>query len=370
MNVTEELILRTLSTVKDPDLHRDIVSLGFIQNIKIQNSSVSLDLVLTTPACPVRDQMKQECETKLRNLPGVSKVEINMKAEVRGRPGLNQASVLPGVRNTIAVASGKGGVGKSTVAANLALALAKTGAKVGLLDCDVYGPSIPLMFGLTGQKPDVTEDQKILPIPAHGIVVMSIGFLTDDNAPVIWRGPMVHQIIQQFLTRVAWGELDYLILDLPPGTGDTQLTLTQSASLSGAVIVTTPQEVSLIDARKGLQMFQKVNVPVLGIIENMSYFCCPGCGKVAEIFRRGGAKKVSEAFNVPMLGEIPIDPAVVETGDQGVPIVAAKPDSLIARVYQAIAGALAAQVSIANMSGSEKAAAAGPVHIQWQTKKK
>ena len=256
--LTETLVLETLKSVKDPDLHRDIVSLGFIKDLKVEGGTVRFNLELTTPACPVKDQLKQECEEKVRRLPGVSKVEVKMSAQVKGRPSFETASVLPGVRNIIAIASGKGGVGKSTVAANLALAFAKTGAQVGLLDCDVYGPSIPLMFGLVGKQPQVSQDQKIMPLGACGIRIMSIGFLTNDQSPVIWRGPMVHQILQQFLTRVQWGELDYLMLDLPPGTGDAQLTLTQTTSLSGAVIVTTPQEVSLIDARKGLQMFQKV----------------------------------------------------------------------------------------------------------------
>jgi ATP-binding protein involved in chromosome partitioning len=358
--VTQDEILKTLKTVKDPDLQRDIVSLGFVKNLEIRDGSVRLDLELTTPACPVKDQLKAECETKVRALAGVSKVEVNLKAQVRGRPAFERAQVLPGVRNIIAIASGKGGVGKSTVCANLAAAFAKTGALVGLLDCDIYGPSIPLMFGLAGRQPKVTQDQKIIPLEAHGVRLMSIGFIATENSPLIWRGPMVHQMIQQFLTRVAWGELDYLMLDLPPGTGDAQLTLTQSASLSGAVIVTTPQEVSLIDARKGLQMFQKVNVPVLGLVENMSYFSCPDCGKVADIFRRGGGRRMSEELKVPLLGEIPIDPEIAETGDRGVPLVAAKPDSNIAKVYQVIAGAVAAQMSILHVKREPAAAPSVP----------
>ena len=364
-SISEELVLKTLRTVQDPDLHRDIVSLGFVKNLEIKNGLVKFNIELTTPACPVKDRLKEECESKIRQLPGVSNVQVTLTAQVRGRSGFEQAAVLPGVRNIIAIASGKGGVGKSTVAANLALAMAKTGAKVGLLDCDIYGPSVPLMFGLTGQQPQVTADQKIVPLEAHGIRLMSIGFLAGEKTPVIWRGPMVHQILQQFLTRVQWGELDYLVLDLPPGTGDAQLTLTQSAPLSGAVIVTTPQEVSLIDARKGLQMFQKVNVPVLGLIENMSYFACPDCGKVVEIFRRGGGEKMSQELNVPLLGEIPIDPEIVRTGDQGIPIVAAQPDSQTAKVYQIIAGAIAAQMSIANM----KSGLTEPVDIKWEARK-
>ncbi|OGX04952.1 MAG: hypothetical protein A3G87_06190 [Omnitrophica bacterium RIFCSPLOWO2_12_FULL_50_11] len=363
-NLTEQKVLEALRSVKDPDLKRDIVSLGFVKNIRIDGGRVCFDVELTTPACPVKDQLKEDCIRSVRNLEGVSGVEVNMKSDVKGRASFETAKVLPGVRNIIAVASGKGGVGKSTVAANLAVALVKAGAKVGLLDCDIYGPSMPLMFGLVGRKPEVTSDERIVPIEAHGVHVMSIGFLTSDKTPVIWRGPMVHQMIQQFLTRVAWGKLDYLILDLPPGTGDAQLTLTQTAELSGAVIVTTPQEVSLVDARKGLQMFEKVKVPVLGIIENMSYFSCPDCGKVFEIFGRGGARKISEELNVPLLGEIPIDPAIVETGDRGMPMVAARPDSLTAKVYGIVARAIAAQMSIANM----KPDMAKAVDFQWKTK--
>lgn len=363
--ITEAKILETLKSVKDPDLHRDIVSLGFVKNIQIQNGDVRFDIELTTPACPVKDQLKQECETKIKDLPGVSHVEINMTSNVRSRPEFGRSEVLPQVRNVIAIASGKGGVGKSTVTANLALALAKTGAKVGLLDCDVYGPSMPLMFGLVGEQPNITHEQKISPLKAHGITLMSIGFLSQEKAPIIWRGPMVHQILQQFLTRVEWGELDYLLLDLPPGTGDAQLTLTQTASISGAVIVTTPQEVSLIDARKGLQMFEKVNVPVLGLIENMSYYACSDCGKVVNIFKRGGGQKMSQELGIPLLGEIPIDPEIVETGDQGKPIVIAKPDSQSAKIYQIIAGAVAAQLSIAHMKGDQNS----PIDLKWQTNK-
>lgn len=362
--ITEDIVLQTLKSVKDPDLHRDIVSLGFVKKVNIHNDGVEVDIELTTPACPVKDQLKRECEDKLRNIKGISSVQVNMSAQVRGRSEFQTSKILPGVRNIIAIASGKGGVGKSTVAANLALALSKSGAQVGLLDCDIYGPSMPMMFNLTGRQPDLTEDQRIIPLEAHGIKLMSIGFLTNEDSPVIWRGPMVHQIIQQFLTRVEWGELDYLMLDLPPGTGDAQLTLTQTAPLTGAVIVTTPQEVSLIDARKGLQMFQKVNVPVLGLIENMSYFACPDCGKVSEIFRKGGGEKMSQELGVPLLGQIPIDPMVAETGDTGTPIVVAHPESQTAKIYQIISGAIAAQLSITNMNSGFNS----PIDIKWETK--
>jgi ATP-binding protein involved in chromosome partitioning len=362
--MNEQKILEALKVVKDPDLQRDIVSLGFIKNLKIEGTHVSFVLELTTPACPVKDQLKSECEQVVSKLEGVRAVSVELKAQVSARPSFESAKILPGVRNIIAIASGKGGVGKSTVTANLAVALSESGAKVGLLDCDIYGPSMPTMFGLTGKRPEVAEGGQILPIQAYGIQLMSIGFLSSDKTPVIWRGPMVHQMIQQFLSRVAWGELDYLLLDLPPGTGDAQLTLTQSTALSGAVIVTTPQEVSLIDARKGFQMFEKVNVPVLGIIENMSYFACPHCEKVSEIFTRGGGAKMAAELGVPVLGEIPIDPEIVKTGDAGLPVVKARPDSASAKIYRILGGAIAAQMSIANSKG----AAAQSVDLEWQTK--
>jgi len=349
MSVNEKQVLDVLRTVMDPDLNQDLVSLGFVKNLKIEGGKVSFTIELTTPACPVRERFKRECDTKLRALDGVTEVEIYMTSRVSGRADFERAEALAGVRNSIAVASGKGGVGKSTVAANLALALSKTGARVGLLDCDIYGPSIPLMFGLKGRMPEVSEDQKILPLEAHGISIMSIGLLTTEDTPVIWRGPMVHNMIQQFLTQIKWSSLDYLILDLPPGTGDVQLTLTQSALLSGAVIVTTPQQVSLIDAEKGLKMFEKVNVPVLGLIENMSYFACPDCGKVAEIFKRGGGKELAHELEVPFLGELPIDPDVVRSGDEGAPIIVRNPVSPSAKAYEEIAARMAAQLSIANL---------------------
>ncbi len=363
-SISEQEILNALKVVKDPDLNRDIVSLGFVKKIKIDQGKVSFDLELTTPACPVKEELKKGCEEAVRKLPGVSHVAVELKSHVSSRPQFGQTTVLPQVRNVIAVASGKGGVGKSTVTANLALALSDSGAKVGLLDCDIYGPSIPTMFGVRGKKLESTVDQKILPLKACGISLLSIGFLSDDKTAVIWRGPMVHQIIQQFLTRVEWGELDYLLLDLPPGTGDAQLTITQTVALSGAVIITTPQEVSLIDARKALVMFEKVKVPILGIIENMSYFGCAKCGEVAEIFKRGGAQKIGDEYKVPILGEIPIDPHIVVTGDDGLPIVRAEPDSLTAKIYRMIAGAVAARMSVSNLTLSEAAS----LNVQWQNK--
>jgi len=346
--IQESDVLSALKKVQDPDLKIDIVTLKFIKNLSIKGGEVSFDVELTTPACPVKEKLKEESHQAVRQIPGVTKVNVNMTSNVKARGNMSAGAVLPGVKNVIAVASGKGGVGKSTVAANLALALLKTGATVGLLDADVYGPSIPVMFGINHQ-PEIGADQKIIPSESQGLKLMSMGFISNDDSPVIWRGPMVHGILQQFLTRVNWGVLDYLVMDLPPGTGDAQLTLTQSAPISGAVIVTTPQEVSLVDARKGLKMFQKVNVPVLGIVENMSYFMCPDCNKRHNIFRSGGGRKTADDLGVLLLGEVPIDPEVAESGDAGVPIVMRNENSPAAKAYQNIAGAVAAQLSVVNM---------------------
>jgi ATP-binding protein involved in chromosome partitioning len=285
-------------------------------------------------------------------LPEIDQVNIEVGSQIRGRRVGND-SLLQGVKNVIAVASGKGGVGKSTVAANLALALSEWGTSVGLLDADIYGPSMPTMMGLLNEKPTASADGLIEPLRRHDMSVMSMGFLLGDDAPVIWRGPMVHKIIQQFLGQVNWGALDYLVIDLPPGTGDAQLTLTQTAPLSGAVIVTTPQDVSLLDARKGLRMFQQVNVPVLGIVENMSYYLCPHCGDRAEIFRHGGGKKVSEELNVPFLGEIPIESAVAEGGDQGAPVVTHAPESAAADAFRSCARQVVSQLMIHSFDSAE-----------------
>lgn len=341
--VDETAVLAVLKTVNDPDLHRDIVSLGFIKDLKINGGDVSFKVELTTPACPVKEQLKSECETKVRALPGVEAVNIEMTANVR-RATQAQGPVLTEVRNIIAVASGKGGVGKSTVAINLAMALKQTGARVGLLDADVYGPSMAMMFGIEG-KPEITAEKKLVPMEGYGVKVLSMGFLTDPDKPVIWRGPMVHGLLQQFLRDVEWGALDYLVIDLPPGTGDAQLTISQLVSISGAVIVTTPQDVSLLDARKGLMMFRQLKVPVLGIVENMSYFICPHCNERTEIFRHGGGRRSAEELHVPFLGEVPIDPKVVVGGDEGTPIMVSAPESPVGRAYHALAGQVAAELS-------------------------
>lgn len=346
--LTKENVLKALQNVHDPDLHRDIVSLNFVKDLTISGKDVSFTLQLTTPACPVRDQFKAESERHIRALvPEVGRITIEMTSNVVGASAVRKESILPGVKNTIAVASGKGGVGKSTVAVNLAVSLAMDGAKVGLLDADIYGPSAPIMFGIH-EQPTIVQG-KLIPLERHGVKVMSIGFLVDPMQAVIWRGPMASGAVKQFMSDVEWGELDYLIFDLPPGTGDIQLTLVQTIPLSGAVIVTTPQDVALADARKGLVMFTKVNVPVFGIVENMSYYICSHCHHREEIFDAGGGKKTADQLGVPFLGEIPIATGIRAGGDAGVPIVAGSPESEHAATIRQIARSLAAQVSIQHL---------------------
>ena len=341
----ERAVLDSLRPIIDPDFQKSIVDLGFVKGIRIEGSRVAFKIELTTPACPVKEEFARQAREAVSALDGVEEVEVEMTANTRGSRPEQKQGVLPGVRNVVAVASGKGGVGKSTVAVNLALALRGKGATVGLLDVDVYGPSIPLMLGVHG-RPEVTAERKIIPKRAHDLALMSIGFLADEKAPVIWRGPMVHGIVQQFLSDVSWGSLDYLVLDLPPGTGDAALTLTQSAPLSGAVIVTTPQEVALIDARKGLKMFERVNVPVLGIIENMSYFVCPECDTKHSLFGEGGGERAAAELGVDLLGRIPLQPDVVTAGDTGTPTVLSHPDSSAAQAFEDLAGTVARKLAV------------------------
>jgi ATP-binding protein involved in chromosome partitioning len=343
--LTRELVLEALRPVQDPELHRSLVDLGMIKEVTIEGASVRVQVELTTPACPLRERIREDVERAVRALPGVQTVEVGFSSRVRAAgTGLPDRQPIPGVKNTIAVASGKGGVGKSTVAVNLAVALAQEGATVGLLDADVYGPSIPLMLGAEEQPRLI--DNKIIPGRAYGIAVMSVGYILDPEKALIWRGPLVSQLIRQFLSDVQWGDLDYLVIDLPPGTGDVQLTLVQTIPLSGAIIVTTPQDVALADAIKGLQMFREVKTPVLGIVENMSYFVCPHCGHVAEIFGSGGGERVANKYGVPLLGQIPIDPAVREGGDRGVPVVVGQPGSSTAQAFREAARQAAARLSV------------------------
>ena len=335
----EDLIRSTLSQIRYPGFSRDIVSFGIVKGIQISGNNVTVALQITTGDAAVPAKIQAESEAALRALPGIGKVSVQIESNApAAKPvaGAAGPTAIDGVKAIIAVASGKGGVGKSTVAANLALALAKTGASVGICDCDIYGPSIALMFG-SRERPMATADDRILPIETAGLRLMSMGFLLEDNSPAVMRGPMVTRTTQQLLRQVEWGELDYLILDLPPGTGDIQLTIVQTVTLAGAIIVTTPQEVALIDARKAASMFGKVNVPILGLIENMSYFVCPSDGKRYDIFGSGGGFREAQRLEVPLLGEIPIDIATREAGDRGIPIVAADPESPVSQSFNAVA---------------------------------
>ena len=338
MLVSEEQIRDALRSVRYPGFSRDIVSFGLVKSINIDNGEIKVQLALATNDPNVPATIKNDAENVLRAIDGVrgAKVLIDIHAPPAGAGAGVGATRIPGIKHTIAVASGKGGVGKSTVAANLALALEQTKARVGLCDCDIYGPSISLMFG-TRERPMATEENKIVPIEQYGLRLMSMGFLLDDTAPAILRGPMVTRYTQQFLRQVEWGELDYLVLDLPPGTGDIQLTIVQTVALSGAIIVTTPQEVALIDARKAATMFDKVNVPVLGLIENMSYFVSPSDGKRYDIFGGGGGEREAKRLRVPLLGQIPIDIATREAGDRGMPIVGEDRESPVTAEFKRIA---------------------------------
>ncbi len=347
--ITETQVLNALSEVMDPELGKDLVALNMIRDVKIDGTKVAFDLVLTTTACPLKKELEDNSHSAVMGVPGVTEVSVKVGAEVPKSKGLPDKAPIPGVKNTIAVASGKGGVGKSTVAVNLALALAATGAKVGLLDTDVYGPSIPLMMGIH-ETPAATPDEKLVPLENYGLKLMSVGFMLDEETPLIWRGPLVMQLIKQFLQGVLWGELDYLVIDLPPGTGDVQLTLVQTIPLTGAVIVTTPQDIALLDARRAITMFGEVGVPVLGIIENMSYFICPHCNKKTEIFSHGGGEKTSERYKVPLLGHIPLDIKIREGGDAGKPIVIAEPDSEHSKAFVEIACATASRVSVVDLT--------------------
>ncbi len=358
--VTEPAVLDALRPIVDPDFGKSIVDLGFVKDVRIDGGSVAFAIELTTPACPVKAEFEKAARERVLALPGVERVDVRMTAQTRGRAGAPDAEVLPGVRNTIAVASGKGGVGKSTTALNLALALREAGARVGLMDADVYGPSIPLLTGVKG-RPHAQEG-RILPHEGLGLKLMSMGFFLTDNSPVIWRGPMVHGLVRQFLTDVAWGELDYLVVDMPPGTGDAALTLTQQAPLAGAVIVTTANDLSLIDARKGLSMFEKVEVPVLGIVENMSYFTPPDLpDRRYYLFGEGGGRRTAEELGVDFLGEVPIDPRIVEGGDRGRPILLEAPDSDAAAAFRAIAGLVARKLAVL----AERTPALADANITW-----
>lgn len=343
MPVTTEAVLAALSKVQEPELHKDLVSLNMIQDLVVEaDGKVAFEIVLTTPACPLRTKIESEARQAVLAVPGVTEVNIHLGSNVvsDGKPrGLMN---LP-VKNAVAVASGKGGVGKSTVAVNLAVALAESGAKVGLLDADIYGPNVPTMMGVDHLPP--FNNGKLIPAETYGVKMMSIGFLVPPGKPLIWRGPMLHSAIRQFLSDVDWGELDYLIIDLPPGTGDAQLSLAQSLPLSGGVIVTLPQMVSVEDAARGLAMFNELNVPILGVIENMSYLELPD-GTRMEVFGKGGGQMLAQNENVPFLGAIPMDPAVRAGGDEGKPVLVSKPQSAPAKALRSLAEQLAARLSV------------------------
>lgn len=375
-NITPDHLLEALRGVEDPDLHKDIVTLGFVTKAEVTDGNIDVVINLTTPACPVKDQLKKQAEDLLAALPGALSVKVEMTAEVRGQAGPPR-NLAENIKHIIAVSSGKGGVGKSTVAVNLACALAKTGAAVGILDCDVYGPDIPLMMGLRGQPEHggTPEKPKLIPKERHGVKTMSIGYLMADDKPTIWRGPMVHKLIEQFLNDVDWGDLDYLLVDMPPGTGDAQLSLAQLVPLTGAVLVTTPQAVSTFDVTKAIAMFKQVNTEVLGIVENMSGYLIEGMVSGAgpdtkvhlnlgsdskpleldpegrfrttvDMFGSGGAQGLAEKHGFPLLGQIPLNPAVRVGGDAGDPILISDPGSMIAQRFTDIAGKVAQRIAI------------------------
>jgi len=363
--ISASQVLDALRPIIDPDFQKNIVDLGFIKDLRIDGGAVSFAIELTTPACPVKDEFKRAAHERVMALEGVDDVAVTMTANTRQAPrqagNSDGQAVLPGVKNVIAIASGKGGVGKSTTAINLALTLRDQGASVGILDADVYGPSLSILIGVHG-RPDTTPDRKIMPLIGQGMKLMSMAFFLNDDSPVIWRGPMVHGLIKQFLTDVNWGELDYLIVDMPPGTGDAALTLTQMAPLSGAVIITTANDLSLIDARKGLQMFEKVGVPILGIVENMSYFTpSDQPDRKYHIFGRGGGERVAKELGVDFLGEVPIDPRIAEDGDVGKPIVVSHPDSPSSVAFRRIAGDVVRKIAMLSIKNPPLADA----NITW-----
>ena len=355
--VTEDAVLAALRHVEDPDLRQDIVSLGFIKDMKIDGGRVAFSIELTTPACPVKDLMKNAAINAVSEVPGVESVDIKMTAQVRGHQGPTGGTAagtgpvggqVPGVKHIVPVASGKGGVGKSTVAVNLAVALAAQGARVGLMDADIYGPSVPALMGIT-QAPQVAGG-RIVPVTQHGVKVISMGFFIDEKQAVVWRGPMLAKALDEFLGNVEWGELDYLIVDLPPGTGDVQLSLCQKLALTGAVVVSTPQDVALKVAQKAITLFEMLKTPVLGLVENMSYYACPHCGERDDIFGNGGTRRAAEAMGLPFLGELPLASGIRERGDRGLPS-AMDGESVHGKAFRAIAEQLAAQISIRTHSG-------------------
>ena len=343
MSLSQEVVQNALKEVVDPNTGKDLLATKSARNIKLEGANVSLDVELAYPAKSQIEPMRKAVAARLRQIPGVGEVKVNVTSKIVSHTVQRGVKLIPGVKNIIAVASGKGGVGKSTTAVNLALALSAEGAKVGVLDADIYGPSQPMMLGITG-NPQTEDGKTLAPMKGHGIEAMSIGFLIDVDTPMVWRGPMVTQALEQLLRDTRWSELDYLVVDLPPGTGDTQLTLAQKVPVTGAVIVTTPQDIALIDARKGLKMFEKVGIPILGIVENMSIHVCSKCGHAEHIFGQGGAERMCKDYNVEFLGGLPLDIKIREQADAGKPTVVADPDGAVAEIYKTIARRVAVKI--------------------------
>ncbi len=349
--VTEQQVRAALATVVDPDLHKDIVTLNMVRSVTIDGGSVTVLVTLTTPACPLKDVIERDIRAVVEKLPGVTGLTVTWDANVSRSRGMTGRQEVAGVRNVIAVSAAKGGVGKTTVSVNLALALASAGARVGLLDADVYGPNVPIMLGLEGE-PEMAPSGRMEPMVSNGIKVVSFGSLVREGQPIIWRGPMLAKALREFLYEVEWGELDYLLVDLPPGTGDVQLTLAQSVPMSGVVIVTTPQDVAVADVSRGIAMFQQLSVPVLGVVENMAGFVCGHCGEVTEIFGGGGAAQLAQMYNLPLLGSIPLNVAVRTGGRNGGPLMASAADSAVAALFVDLAGAVASAASRANFDAA------------------
>lgn len=348
-SLDKEKILETLKKVNDPDLKKDLVSLNMIKEVRVDGNDVYVNVQLTTPACPLKDVIQNDVINAIKaDFPQIGKIEVDLSSDVKKDPSLGELKMPEGVKNIIAIGSGKGGVGKSTVALNTAIALSKLGAKVAILDADIYGPSIPTMLGIKAAGGVPVENEKILPVEKFGIKVMSIGFIIEEGTPIIWRGPLLGRALDQFLFDVVWGDIDYMIIDLPPGTGDIQLSLAQKIKLTGGVIVTTPQNVALMDAQKAAQMFVELKVPLLGIVENMSYYVCPQCGHQAHIFSTEGGQDLAKKFHKPVLGQIPLVDSIREGSDIGTPAAASEESSPEQEAFLQIAGNLSKEVSILN----------------------
>ncbi len=358
--VTRDAVEATLSRLIDPNLNADPVSAGCVRSIEIQGDRVSVQLELGYPADLFKTGWAQMLQMSLEQMPGVASAEVNITTLIHAHKGRSDVPGLAGVKNVIAVASGKGGVGKSTTAANLALALAREGARVGILDADIYGPSQGIMFGIPGgTQPEVRDEKFFVPVQAHGVAVMSMALLASDNTPMVWRGPMASGALLQMITQTAWDNLDYLIVDMPPGTGDIQLTLAQKVPVAGAVIVTTPQDIALLDARKGIEMFRKVNIPILGVVENMAVHICSNCGHAEHLFGEGGGERLAASYNAELLASLPLSMAIRLQCDGGEPTASSDPDSQIAMIYQALARTVGARISALN----QRSAAAPSIEI-------